>query len=197
MSISSNSRRIAKNTLMLYFRMAFTMGLGLFTVRVVLNELGVEDFGIYSVVAGVVTLFAFLPGTMASATQRFFSFALGEGDKEKLKSLFVSSLIIYAVVAITAFLLLETLGLFFVDGYLKIPPERASSAIWLYHFSSLTFIASIFSAPLMAIIIAHEDMGLYAVISIGDAFLKLLAVVALVFLTGDKFVAYGALLFFF
>ena len=187
-------KRIAKNTLMLYFRMLMATGVALYTVRVVLNTLGVEDYGTYHAVAGLVVLCAFLPSTLASATQRFFSFALGENDNEQLKKTFIVNLVLYAAISFIAIIVLETIGLWFVKEQLRIPPDRFEAAKNLYHLSVLTFTASIFTSPFNAIIIAHEDMHLYAYISISDALMKLGSVFLLSHLSWDKLELYGLLL---
>ena len=191
----SNNKRIAKNTLMLYSRQILILLVSLYTVRIVLDVLGIEDYGIYNVVGGVVALFSFLSGSMASATQRFFSFAIGQEDSDKLNKVFSVNLLIYIAIAIIAFILLETIGTWFINQQLKIPPERFEAARWVYHFSVLTFIATIFTAPFMAIIIAHEDMQIYAYISVVEAGLKLAIVFLLMRLSGDKLEVYGFLLF--
>lgn len=195
MSISENKKRIAKNTLMLYIRQLLILLVSLYTVRVVLNTLGIEDYGIYNVVGGIVTFFSFLSGTMASATQRFFSFALGQNNTHKLKKTFSVNLIIYAGIAILALLLLETIGLWYIKEQLHIPQGRFNAVIWIYHFSVLTFLAAIFTTPFMAIIIAHEDMQIYAYVSIIEALLKLGIVFLLVYLPCDKLELYGVLIF--
>jgi O-antigen/teichoic acid export membrane protein len=161
----------------------------------VLNVLGVEDYGIYSVVGGIVSFFSFLSGTMASATQRFFSFALGQKDFEKLKKTFTVNWIIYGGIAVIALVLLETVGLWFVNEQLQVPPERFEAVRWIYHFSALTFIATIFTTPFMAIIIAHEDMQIYAYVSIVEAIMKLGIVFLLMYLPWDKLELYGMLIF--
>ncbi len=190
----SISTRIVKNTLFLYFRTLLITGVSLYTVRVVLNTLGIQDYGIYSVVGGIVALCAFLPGSMASATQRFFSFALGENDQGKLKRVFTVNLVIYAVIALITLIVLESVGLWFVNEHLRVPPERFESAQRLYHISTLTFIISIFSSPFRAIILAHEDMHIYAYVSVSDAILKLAVVFLLASLRWDKLELYGLLL---
>ncbi len=192
---TENNKRIAKNTLMLYFRQILILLVSLYTVRVVLDVLGVEDFGIYNVVGGIVMLFSFLSGTMASATQRFFSFALGERDTEKLKKTFSVNLIIYFAIAIIAVVLLETLGMWYVKNHLKIPAERYDAVIFLFHFSIITFIGTMLAAPFMAIIIAHEDMHIYAYVSIIEVLMKLGVVFMLLYVPFDKLELYGILLF--
>jgi O-antigen/teichoic acid export membrane protein len=193
--LSENNKRIAKNTLILYTRQVLILLVSLYTVRVVLNVLGVEDYGIYNVLGGIVTFFSFLSGTMASATQRFFSFALGQNNLEKLKKTFSVNLIIYIASALIALILLETLGLWFVNTQLQVPPERFEAVKWIYHFSVLTFIATIFTTPFMAIIIAHEDMQIYAYVSIVEALLKLVIVFLLTYLPWDKLELYGMMVF--
>lgn len=180
---------------MLYFRQILILLVSLYTVRVVLNALGVEDYGIYNVVGGIVSFFSFLSGTMASATQRFFSFALGQNDFERLKKTFTVNWFIYGAIAIIALILLETVGLWFVNDLLRVPPERFEAACWIYQFSAFMFIATIFSTPFMAIIIAHEDMQIYAYISIVEALMKLGVVFLLVHLPWDKLELYGMLTF--
>lgn len=195
MDIAKNNRRIAKNTLMLYFRQILTLLVSLYTVRVVLDVLGVEDYGIYAVVGGIVSLLSFLSGTMASATQRFFAFALGQKDKERLNKVLSVNLIIYVVIAVGALILLETIGLWYVNNKLHIPIERFESARVVYHFAVLTFIATILRSPFMALIIAYEDMQIYAYMSIIEAILKLGIVYLLVYISFDKLELYGILIF--
>lgn len=187
-------KRVAKNTLLLYCRLLLTVGVSLFTVRIVLGTLGVEDYGVYNVVGGLVALLAFLPAAMASATQRFFSFALGAKDEERLRTTFSVNFALYSAIAITALLLLETAGAWYVREHLRLPADRLDGALALYHFSVLTFTASIFTSPFMAIIIAHEDMKIYAYVSIVEAVLKLTVAYLLTHLAGDKLSLYGSLL---
>lgn len=187
-------RQIAKNTFTLYVRQLLLIAVHLYTVRVVLNTLGIEDYGVYSVVAGVVTLGAFLPNTMASATQRFFSFALGQKDQVRLQKTFSVNLTLYVSIALLAIALLETLGLWFFNGYLDIPADRLKAAKALYHFTVLSFVASIFTSPFRAIMIAHEDMHIYTLLSILEAVMKLLVLFTLSTVAWDKLELYGALL---
>ena len=194
-TISENNKRIAKNTFMLYIRQILILLVSLYTVRVVLNTLGIEDYGIYNVVGGIVSFFTFLSGTMATATQRFFSFALGQGDFEKLKKTFTVNWFIYGSIAIIALILLETVGLWFVNKQLHVPFERFESARWIYHFSVLTFIFTIIRSPFMATIIAHEDMQIYTYISIIEVFMKFGIVFLLLYLPWDKLELYGMLTF--
>ena len=192
---SQNNRRIAKNTLMLYFRMILTMLVSLYTSRVILNTLGVEDYGIYNVVGGVVSMFAFFNSAMSSATQRFLSYEIGRGDFVQLRKTFNATQIIHIGIAVLIFILAETVGLWFVKTYLVIPAERLEAGIWVYHFSVLTFIVSVIQVPYNAIIIAHERMNVYAYISIIEVTLKLLIVFMLTWITFDKLKLYGVLYF--
>lgn len=191
----NNNKRIAKNTLFLYFRMLFTMGIGLYTSRVILNTLGVEDFGIYNVVGGVVTMFSFLNSAMAIATQRFFNFEMGVGNLKGLQEIFCISVNIHAGISIIILLLAETVGLWFFYTYMTIPLERLDAAVWVYQFAVLSAIILIMSAPYNAAIIAHEKMGAFAYISILEVILKLIVVYILVAFKYDKLKLYAILMF--
>lgn len=178
---------------MLYFRQLLILFVSLYTVRIVLDELGVEDYGIYGAVGGLVALSAFLPGSLAQATQRFFSFALGEENDERLKKTFSVNLALYASVGLIAFLALQTIGLWFVNTQLSVPDGRFEAAQALYQYAALTFIASVVTTPFMAIIMAHEDMKLFAYISILEALMKLGVVFLLQYISWDKLELYGLL----
>jgi O-antigen/teichoic acid export membrane protein len=192
--MQSNTRRIAKNTLMLYFRQILIMLVSLYTVRVVLETLGAEDYGIYNVVAGVVTRFGFLSISMATATQRYLSFEIGKGDFEQLKKIFSLSFEIYVLIAVIVLLLAETVGLWFVANKLVIPMERQNAAFWIYQFSIISFVFSILTSPYMAAIISHEDMNIYAYVSIIEVALKLGIVFLLQLIQWDNLKLYGLLL---
>ncbi len=192
---SQNNKRIAKNTLMLYFRMFLTMGVSLYTSRIVLNTLGVEDFGIYNVVGGVVTMFSFLNSAMASATQRFLSFEIGKNNYDQLKKVFSMSVNIHAIIAFVILILAETLGLWFLNSKLNIPENRMVAANWVYQFSILSFVVTVLSVPYNAIIIAHERMNVYAYVSIAEVGLKLLIVFMLQWFGFDKLKLYAVLIF--
>ena len=190
-----NNKRIAKNTLLLYFRMLLTMGVSLFTVRVVLDTLGAVDYGLYNVVGGIVTMFSFLSGTLASASQRFFSFELGKNNIAQLKKIFAVTMTIYAMIAVLIFLLAETVGLWFLNHKMTIPVDRMEAARWVYQFSIFSFMMTMFTIPYNAIIIARENMKVYAWVSIIEAILKLLIVYILVVFTYDKLKLYAVLMF--
>jgi O-antigen/teichoic acid export membrane protein len=191
----SNTARIAKNTLMLYFRQILIMLVSLYTVRVVLNTLGAEDYGIYNVVAGVVTMFGFLSNSMASASQRYFSFEIGRNDYEQLEKTFSLSLTIYLFIGLLILLLAETIGLWFVNNKLVIPVARIGAARWIYQFAILSFLLTMITTPYMASVIAHENMSVYAYVSILEATLRLLIVYILQMIAVDKLKLYGLLMF--
>ena len=189
-----SNKKILKNTMALYTRQVIVILISLYTLRIVINTLGIEDYGIYTVVAGFVALLGFLPGTLASATQRFFSFAMGEGDKVKLYQTFSVNLVLYAVIALIAWTILQTVGLWYIENYLKIPEERTLAAVSIYKMVTISFVVSIFSSPFIAIIIAHEDMHIFALLSVIDTILKLIAVILLNYVVGDNLVLYGKFL---
>ncbi|MBR0501626.1 MAG: oligosaccharide flippase family protein [Paludibacteraceae bacterium] len=192
--MSSSTSRIAKNTLLLYFRQILIMLVSLYTVRIVLNVLGAEDYGTYNVVAGVVTMFGFLSGAMATASQRYFAFDLGKQDYEHLKTTFSVTFQIYVLLAVVIVVLAETVGLWFVMNKLVISPERLSAAIWIYQATVVSFLLTLITTPYMASIIAHENMNIYAYVSIVEAVLKFAIVFLLQVLLFDKLVLYGFLL---
>ena len=190
----STTKRIAKNTLMLYLRQILIMLVSLYSVRVVLNVLGAEDYGVYNVVAGVVTMFGFVSTTMANASQRFFSFELGQNNFEKLKRTFRVTVSIYLFIILLVLLLAETVGLWFVKNKLVISNNRLNAARFVYQTSIISFVITLVTAPYMASIIAHENMNVYAYISIVEAVLKLVIVFLLQIIKFDKLIVYGILL---
>ena len=185
---SSANKRIAKNTLVLYVRMLFTMGISLFTSRVILQTLGVEDYGISSVVGGVISMFTFINAAMVSSTQRYLNFELVRDDANQLRSVFSTSLQIHALIALAIIVLSETVGLWFLNEKLVIPEARMTAAMWVYQCSILSCAVSIMSTPYNAVIVAHEKMSAFAYISILDVSLKLLVVYLLVVLPFDKLI---------
>lgn len=191
----NNSKHIAKNTFFLYFRMILIMLITLYTSRVILNELGVSDYGIYNVVGGVVMMLSFFNSSMASSTQRFLTFELGKGNKEKLRKIFAASLNIHIVIAFVIVLLAETIGLWFVNEKLIIPNDRIIAANWVYQFSILTFCVNIIQVPYNAVLIAHEKMNVFAYISIFEVLLSLGIVFLLDVSPFDKLITYAVLYF--
>lgn len=189
-----NTGRIAKNTALLYFRMMITMGINLYASRVILNALGIQDFGIYNVVGGVVAMFGFLNSSMTSSTQRFLTIELAN-NTGKLKSVFNNSMIIHLSIALVIVLLSATIGLWFFLEKMTIPPNRLEAATWTYIFSVLSAVIIIIRVPYNATIIAHEKMSAFAYISIFEAFFKLLTVYMLIFINSDRLTAYAVLSF--
>lgn len=192
---SESNKRIVKNTALLYSRMFLTMGISLYTSRIVLNTLGIEDFGIYNVVGGVVLMFSFLNTTMSSATQRFLSFELGKNDHKQLRKVFSMSLNIHGIIAVVIFILAETLGLWFLNSQLNIPDARLNAANWVYQFSILSFMLTIMGVPYNAMIIAHERMNVYAYVSIVEVIMKLIVVYSLKWFGFDNLKMYSVLIF--
>ena len=172
----SKSARITKNTLFLYIRSFFVLLISLYTSRVVLDVLGIEDYGIYNVVGGVVGMLSFLNTSMSAAYQRFYNYEMGQKNLVNLSDLFRSSLAVQFIYAIFIVIIAETLGLWYLDNYLVIPHDRVHAAQVVYHVSVLSFALSTFQAPFTALIIAYEKMGIFAVVSMLDAILKLLIV---------------------
>jgi O-antigen/teichoic acid export membrane protein len=194
-SNAENNKRIAKNTLFLYFRSILTLGVGLYTSREVLAQLGVSDFGIYNVVGGVIVLFSFVQGAMNSATSRFFTFDLGKGNFQALKKTFSLSVAIHIFTTILIFILGETAGLWFLNTQLVIPEERMETANFVYQFTIFTACIGILQVPYIVAITAHERMKVFAYAGIADAVFKLAVVLALGFASFDKLKFYSVLLF--
>lgn len=190
---TANNKRIAKNTLLLYIRMLLTMGVTLYTSRVVLNTLGIEDYGVYNVTGGVIVMFSFLNTSMSSATQRYITFSLGKGDKSKLSIVFNTAVQIHFIISLLVLFLGETIGLWFVLNKLVVPEGREYAAMWVYQCSILVSLIGIMSVPYNADIIANEKMSAFAYISIFEVLLKLLIVFVLVVLPYDKLIVYAIL----
>lgn len=189
-----NNKRIAKNTLLLYIRMLFMMAISLYTSRIILNTLGVEDYGIYNVVGGVVAMFGFINSSMSSATQRYITFALGKGNFTNLQKVFSTTLQIHVLIAVIILILGETIGLWFMNEKMQIPTNRMDAAFWVLQCSILSTIVMIISVPYNADIIAHEKMSAFAYISILEAVLKLAIVYILLIGSFDKLILYAFLL---
>ena len=192
---TANNKRIAKNTLYLYLRMLLTMGVSLYTSRIVLNALGIVDFGIYNIVGGVVILFSFINNSLSSATQRFLNFELGKGDALETKRIFSMSLTIHICVALFVVLLAETVGLWFLNTQMNIPFERLAAANWVYQFSVLTVCMNFVQVPYYASVVAYEKMSFFAYIAIIEVMLKLLIVFMLIYVGFDKLELYSILTF--
>lgn len=193
--LQPGNKRIVKNTFMLYMRQVLIMLVGLYTVRVVLKTLGIEDYGVYNVVSGAVTMFSFLTGAMAVGSQRFFSFYIGKNDYQHLKKVFHNTLTIYIFLSSVIILLGESLGYWFINNKLVIPEDRLFAANCIFQISILSFVFSMMSAPFIAIIMSHEDMNIFARIGIIEVFFKLAIVFVLILSPFDKLITYGLLLF--
>lgn len=197
MSVSNNGanyKRIAKNTLYMYFRMLFVMIVSIYTSRVILQTLGVVDYGLYNVVGGVVALLAFINDTLSQGTSRFLMFELGGGDKKRLKDTFSTLLTTHIILALIIVVLAETIGLWFVYNELNVPPSRLDAAVFVYHLSILTAFFSLTQAPYSASIKSHERMDIYAYTSIIDVSVKLGVVYLLKVSPIDRLEFYASLL---
>lgn len=189
----SNNRRIAKNTLMLYLRMVLILAVTLYTSRVVLRTLGIPDFGVYTIVGGFVSMLAYLNAVFVSATQRFMSFELGRGDKDKISATFATAKLTHIIIAILILIVAETFGLWFLNNRLVIDAGRMYAANWVYQCSVVSLLVTIISIPYNSCIIAHEHMQVYAAVSILEVILKLLILYLLVVVSGDKLIIYALL----
>lgn len=189
--ISANNKRLAKNTMMLYVRMFVMMVIMLYTSRIVLNTLGVEDYGIYNLVGGAVSLFSAVSTTLNVAINRFITYELGTGDLNKLKKVFSTSIIIQIVVIVVFLLIAETVGLWYLNYKMVIPSERLSAANWCFQFSIVTFAISLFGVPYHSAIIAHERMSAFAYIAIVESVGKLLIAWGIMVSTFDKLIVFS------
>ncbi len=193
--LRSSNTRIAKNTLFLYFRMMLLLVINLYTSRIVLKELGVDDYGIFSVVGGIIVILSFLNNAMTSGTQRFMNVEMGRNDQCALEKVFSTSLQIHIMVAIVVLILAESLGLWFLNTRMNIPEGRMDAANWVYQFSIASAILRIFTVPFNAAIISHEKMSAFAYIGIIEATLKLLVAFAISWAPYDKLIVYACLIF--
>jgi O-antigen/teichoic acid export membrane protein len=193
---AENTKRIAKNTLMLYVRMLFGMLVSLYTSRVVLQALGVEDYGIYNVVGGVVAMFSLLSGSLSAAVSRFLTYELGRNDLVRLSKVFSSALCVHSLLALVVLVLSETIGLWFLNYQMNIPPDRMIAANWVFQFSLFSFLLGLFSVPYNASIISHERMSIFAFVGIGDILLQLGIVLFIAYgeIYSDKLIVYASLL---
>ena len=189
-----SSNRIAKNTILLYIRMLVLMAVTLYTSRVILNTLGVEDYGIYNVVAGFVSMFGIISGALSAAVSRFLNIEIGKGDNESLRLVFSSAVIIHIVIAVILIILAEAFGPWFIANKMTIPVERVTAALWVFHCSVLVLAINLISIPYNACIVAHENMSIYAYISILEAALRLAIVFLLPLFAFDKLAFYGCLM---
>lgn len=194
MSNQSDNKRIAKNTLMLYIRTLFVMVISLYTSRVILQVLGVEDYGVYQVVGGLVAMFSVISSSLSSAISRFITFEIGRGDMERLKRVFSTSIIIQLCLCVIIASAVEIVGLWFMHTKMQIPTDRMEAAEWVLHCSVLTFCVNLLSIPYNACIIAHEHMKAFAYVSVVDALLKLGILFLIIYSPIDRLVTYAILL---
>ena len=190
----ADNKRIAKNTLFLYFRMILIMGVTFYMSRVVLDKLGVDDFGLYNVVGGVVGMLSFLNGTLSIGTSRFLTYELGAGNPDKLRQTFSTAFFSHIVLAVIILMAMESVGLWYVYNKMVIPPDRLTACVWVFHLSVFTTLVAITQVPYTAIILAHEKMEIYAYISIFEAFAKLGVCLFLSEGSMDRLILYAALL---
>lgn len=191
----ASNKVIAKNTIMMYVRMICSVLINLYASRVILGALGVEDFGIYNLVAGIVTMLGFLNTTMSGCTSRFLTYELGRGDIESLKKTFSTALLIHLSIALIVLILGETLGLWLINTQLVIPINKMPSVNYLYQFSLLATVVSFIQVPYSAEVIAHERIGVYALIEILKVALKLGASFIVAYTAIDRLITYSLLLF--
>ena len=191
---NNQNKRSAKNTIFMYIRMAITMCIGLYTSRAVLQALGVEDFGLYNVIGGIVSMFIILNGAMVNTTSRFITIYLAKEDELQTCKIFNMASLVHVVIAVLVVLFAETIGLWYLENKLVVPEGRMFAAHWLYQLSILSAIFSILYVPYNAAIVAHEKMGVFAFIQIADSVLKLIIVLLLAYSPIDKLIFYATLL---
>jgi O-antigen/teichoic acid export membrane protein len=168
------------------------MSISLYTQRFILEALGINDFGLYNVIGGIVTLFTIINSALSSGSSRFLTFELGRGDQVSLKNTFSASFIIHCFIALLVFILAETIGLWYINTYLVVLPGRLAAANWVYQFSIVSAMLSLTQVPFSAIIIAHEKMRIYAGVGIAESLYKLLVVYFLLKISAfDKLIFYG------
>lgn len=191
-----NTKRVAKNTVFLYGRMLFGMLVALYTSRVILKALGVEDFGIFGVVGGLVSMFSLISSALTSSISRFITFELGKNNQSKLKEVFSTSLLIQLSLSILVLLLAETIGIWFINNELIIPHERLYAANWVFQASVLGFIIGLLNTPFNAALVAHERMNIYAYFGILRIFLNLGIVLFVAYATFefDRLIIYSILM---
>ncbi len=188
--VISDNKRIAKNTILLYFRMILLMAVTLYTSRVILATIGIEDYGIYNLIGGFITVFSFISASFVASIQRYFNVALGKKNEDEFKHVYSMSINMFTIFAIFLVVVGETLGYWFIVTQLNIPSGRENAAMWVYQISLITLIVNLFRTPDNAAIIAHERMGFYAYLSIVEAVLKLVIVFLLKRIGGDSLITY-------
>ena len=195
MKETQHTQRIAKNTIILYLRMFVMMVIGLYTSRIVLQTLGVKDYGTYNVVGGVVSMFSIVSSSLSTSISRFITFELGRENKEHLNKIFSTAINVQLLLSVIVVALMELIGVWFLNTQMNIPEGRMEAANWIFQFSIISFVLSLLMVPYNASIIAHEDMGVFAYMTLLDAVLKLLIVYVLFITPFDKLITYALLLF--
>lgn len=183
---SNNNKRIAKNTLYMYIRMAVIMLVQLYTSRIVLQALGINNYGIYNVVATFIIAFTFLSSPLSSATQRFLSFELGRRDYEQANKVFNLSLLGYVIMALALVIIIEIVGFWFINSKMQIPDGRYTATLWTFQLSLFALVFSLLKTPFDALITSHERMSFYAYMSIVEVLMKLANAILLMYVTFDK-----------
>lgn len=191
---STNKKRIAKNTFMLYIRMLFLMIVNLYTSRVILQALGVEDYGVYNAIAGFIAMFSMVSSAIAGAISRFITFVLGQGDRDKLKKVFSTAIIIQLTLAAIVVVLVEIVGVWFLNTHMTIPDGREVAANWVLQFALVTFVLNLWSTPYNAALIAHEKMAAFAYIGIFEGVANLIIAFMVMCSPFDRLIVYGALI---
>ena len=187
---AANSKRIAKNTMYLYVRMVLTMIVSLFTVRIVLKVLGVEDYGVYTSIAGVISSLSFISSVLANASQRFFSYEIGKNNNKSLNEIFGTVFLTYCAVSLFIIAIAETIGLWFVFNKMNFPSSAVSSVQWIYQFALASFVITLLANPFQALIISFEKMNIYAYMSIIEVILKLAIAYLLYYCSFEKLKVY-------
>lgn len=191
---SSANKRIARNTLFLYIRMGIVMLISLYTTRVVLRVLGVEDYGIYNVVCGFVAMFGVFNTCFSTSINRFYNYELGQKTGDGIKRVYNTAVVIQLFLAVLVVVLVEVVGVWYINNKMVIPPERLSTAKWIFQFSMISMFLTIMQAPYSAAVMAYERMDYFAFVSIFDAFIKLGFIIFLQYVSGDKLLIYGILM---
>lgn len=192
--MEERNKRIASNTIYLYIRMLINLGISLYTSRVILDVLGVDDYGIYNVVGGFVSMLAIFTSTITSAAQRFITFELGAGDEKRLQQTFSTIVCVIIILAAVIFIVGEVFGLFFIDRFLVIPEGRMAAAKVVFHCSVIAFVVNLIAIPYTATVIAHEHMNFFALISILESVFKLIVVLSIAHMKYDRLCSYAVLL---
>lgn len=192
--MQNKTQRIAKNTVFLYLRMFVMMIIGLYTSRIILKTLGVEDYGTYNVVGGVVGMFSIVSSSMSTSISRFITYELGKNNKQRLNKIFSTAINVQLLMGLVVVVLMEAVGVWFLNTQMNIPEGRMEAANWVFQLSIISFVLGLLMVPYNASIVAHEDMGVFAYMSLLDVVLKLLIVFSLYISPFDKLVSYAVLL---